>query len=1439
MLRRFLGCAALIIGLVHSATAEFPYPANPRPCSAPGVPADCIAATDFARFLFLRSASPPLRPSDFRDDWKITSDKTGDPNIDNNPQELFGVKGASVDLAWQITTGRPDVVIAVLDSGINWQNRLPDLVNKFYLHRPELPLPEGSQNARDPWDRNHDGVFNIRDYLATGGHAADSRVSDQNGNGVIDPEDLIFLFSDGVDDDGNGYIDDISGWDFFEDDNDALDEVLYGHGTGEATDSTAEANNGGDVGTCPNCMALMIRVGDSFVTDVNAFGRGVLYATDNGALVIQEALGTLNNSSFAQAAIDYAYERGVVVMASAADEQSNHHNYPANYNHTVAVNSVTKFTELAGIVMEPRSYLYLNGCTNFSPHIAVAVPSSACSSEATGKSSGMAGLLYSAALNEIDRGRLTSYPNGDGSFASFPLSAEEVRQLFIMSADDINFDARPDEGLPRNYDVSGDFPVAAKSERFPSIAGFDQYFGYGRINADSAVRRVAEGRIPPEAAIALPGWFETIDRDSGSIELHGRVAANRAASYSYSVDVAPGVQPAEADFQTISTVEDLSAPTSGALASLPIAALAARMPHGVEGPAVDDNGKPDPDRFTFTVRVRVTDDRGLRGEDRRALFLHRDADLITATPVFLGTDGGASQIFADLTGDGIDELIVVTSDGLIHAYQGRELREAPGWPVHTDAMEVQLESPAFASGAIAVPYTPVLGAPAVGDLDRDGSPEVVVADLYGKLYVWDHRGQRRAGFPVKTLPQFSTTLRSERDPSTPEGRVPDRINRLDRDNRLARGFGAGPALGNLDGSPDGSLEIIAGATDRHVYAWYADGTPVPGWPALIKDPSKLQSVDPVTNTVVIRAGSRQRMGSKIIVPPSLGDVDGDGRLNVVTGVNEAYLERPNAVFNSQIVQFLMLGGVLESGNGRLYALHPEGTARGANPLPFGWNPDAFLPGWPVRIAMLTTELLPVVGTGVNGPPALADLDGDGAAEIAGFTFLGPAYIYNGQGGSFIGEARPGVPRTLEADVFGVESNSIDGPAYPSLGGGVFAEMQGPGTGFQYIAPTTGLGKSVDAALAAKQTPAELQVGIWDVATAAGRPDSTRFRPGFPRVVNDLQFLTSPTVADIDGDGIAESLSGSGVYDLHAFRIDGSEAEGWPKFTGGWTVASPAVGDIDGDGRLEVAVVTREGYLFLWATRGPECGNIPWRLYHHDQWSTGNYSTDARPPAALHGSLAAQADGSLRLAVADVPGDDAYCGSAAELDVRWSRYPIEQQAQFDTAERLLVSDVPAEGGRGRNVVLRLQPAIPQVGSFYVAARTRDDAGNPSALVDLGSLVVRIDPTATPTITSTPTPTATATPTPTASLTPTSTSSTTATATGTPSLLPTSTHTVRLPTRTSTPAAHDDGGCAIGSQASRSTGGTWLIMIAALLWRLLRPSVRTVRAAARRSGRLHRR
>src|SRR5207248_6247389 len=117
----------------------------------------------------------------------------------------------------------------------------------------------------------------------------------------------------------------------------------------------------------------------------------------------------------------------------------------AALNHTMVVNSVTHFVDETPDQLKPyeqpstqgqqvpKTYLAFNGCTNFGGYTWVSVESNSCSSDATGQSSGMAGLLYSAARNAVDQGDIQ--PDASGR----PLSAEEAKQLFRLAPHDVGF----------------------------------------------------------------------------------------------------------------------------------------------------------------------------------------------------------------------------------------------------------------------------------------------------------------------------------------------------------------------------------------------------------------------------------------------------------------------------------------------------------------------------------------------------------------------------------------------------------------------------------------------------------------------------------------------------------------------------------------------------------------------------------------------------------------------------------------------------------------------------------------------------------------------------------------------------------------------------------------------------------------------------------------
>jgi hypothetical protein len=1401
-IRAVLLAFALACVLAPAAGADFPY--MPPSGGNPHDPATW-------------KLPPGETPTNFGDDWKLaaTPEQSAQTDALVNPKadELCGVRGDSVvdknatfptgtsscipagspvRTAFEQTLGRPDVVIAVLDSGIEWNNpgAMIAVRDKVHLNQGELPAPRhdlatslvpgqdcsrfsaasgGDYSAHGDYDVNGDGVLNVLDY------GCDSRVAAVvNGTGrlhslrhgppgTLTPEDLILAFSDGVDHDGNGFASDIAGWNFVDDNNDPYDDVQYGHGTGEAEDSNGEANTSQELGTCPDCEVLPLRVGESFITDVNRFAQAALYATDSGSSVIQEALGTLNSTQFARQAIEYAYHHGVAVIASAADEAAEHHNQPGSLPDTIVVNSVTKYDST--FTSTPPSYLQLNGCTNFGPRVTMSVPSSSCSSEATGKSAGVAGLIYSAALNAIAAGKLK--PAGDchrvdGSRC--PITANEVRQLIASGniagtttasgpasvgtapadegagaqADDVNFAAAPETAcssaptpactdpnantvFAADLDGGIDAPVA-NTHRYHARKGYDEFYGYGRLNADKAVSAAAEGTIPPEAEITSPDWFQQVDPRLAEIPVGGYVNARRA--YTCRVEVAPGAAPNNAavgeggDFAAASssycdghTVHDV--PFSGTLAKIDTAQLKAMFPatlgafSGNEngGLAQTSNGRPNTLPYAFTVRVVVSvpsadSSPAMTGEDRRQLFLHRDQDMVSGYPKQLGGDGDSSPLLADLDGDDRNELVVADSDGVIRAYR-RDGSELPGWPVHTEALAMHTGERAYGSVGTGH-YCAVLGALAAGDLFGDGQIDVVADDDCGHVYAWD--GQGRLVFERSSDPAYS---------GAPLG--PFETVRQGPRDRTEGGFLSSPVLARLNGTSSGPLDIIAASEDRHVYAWRPrldrlSGSTVKGFPVLVADPDKITAVDPTTNhltfsttTAQANPGIDEDQG-KIVDTPAVASLDGPGKPpSIIIGTNEEYAVNTGdeGPINAGDVTAATLGvvgqtGVLGFANGRLYAVKATGgqmTCAGGR-----CSSSAFEPGWPKKVGIIDRGLLPDVGEGIDGSPVVAPLtcpSGGSGAKIGVAPDAGPAYIFNADGSSCFGKDQSGQDNTLETD-FSAGSTQTDHPAFAAVGYPAFGSLDGQTTDF--FTPETGLMRALDVALPDYQGGQDF-IGAWNPATG-------QQSPGFPAEMNDLQFLTGPVVGDITGGAGQDVIGGSASMDLAAFNAAGQPASAvWPKLTGDWTVATPTLGsfgtiDSSASAHKNVVSLTRSGTLAVYSTPAAACSPSSSPRFHHDDWNSGDYTVDAVPPGT---PLGARVSG--RTLHFTAPGGDLMCGTAKSYEVVRSSAPITAS---NFAQAASLSDAPEPAAAGARQAFALPAGL----HGYVAIRAADEAGNVS-------------------------------------------------------------------------------------------------------------------------------
>jgi hypothetical protein len=205
----------------------------------------------------------------------------------------------------------------------------------------------------------------------------------------------------GIDDDGNGYIDDINGWNFGvgQNNNNVLPgttTIGQGHGTHVAGTIAAMNNNLGATGIAYNAQIMAIRMGDvsaqGYFTNSGNLANAIRYAVDNGARVINMSLGWSDSTELGNA-LAYAASHNVVVVSAAGNEAASSPGVPATYatQHGIAVGAVNSnkamasFSNRAGLppldyVVAPgvgiystlpnNTYASRSGTSMASPHVA-------------------------------------------------------------------------------------------------------------------------------------------------------------------------------------------------------------------------------------------------------------------------------------------------------------------------------------------------------------------------------------------------------------------------------------------------------------------------------------------------------------------------------------------------------------------------------------------------------------------------------------------------------------------------------------------------------------------------------------------------------------------------------------------------------------------------------------------------------------------------------------------------------------------------------------------------------------------------------------------------------------------------------------------------------------------------------------------------------------
>lgn len=202
----------------------------------------------------------------------------------NNTEHKLDItsEGEEADIdapeAWDITTGNSGVVIAVMDTGVDYEH--PDLSDNIWVNAGEIP-------------------------------------------------------DNGIDDDGNGYVDDVRGWDFVDHDNNPIDP--QGHGTHVSGIIAAKGDNeDGITGICWVAQIMPLRVSNALgIISVADEISAIDYAINNDAKIINASFGGYNYSLAERIAIDNANSAGILFVASAGNDGTDNDSkpyYPAGYD---------------------------------------------------------------------------------------------------------------------------------------------------------------------------------------------------------------------------------------------------------------------------------------------------------------------------------------------------------------------------------------------------------------------------------------------------------------------------------------------------------------------------------------------------------------------------------------------------------------------------------------------------------------------------------------------------------------------------------------------------------------------------------------------------------------------------------------------------------------------------------------------------------------------------------------------------------------------------------------------------------------------------------------------------------------------------------------------------------------------------------------------------
>jgi subtilisin family serine protease len=615
-----------------------------------------------------------------------------------------------------------------------------------------------------------------------------------------------------IDDDNNGLVDDVLGWDFSGDellppleivgDNDITDDV--GHGTHVAGTIAAAVNNSmGIAGVCANARVIGARIFPNPFFSVSA--QAIYYTVDRGARVINMSWGGSFRSRAIEDALQYAHDRGVVLVCSMGNSGRDEIFYPSGYTTTIGVGSSTATDRLSSF-------------STYNDFVDIVAPGQdILSLRAAGTD------LYADVgepnVHVIDEhyliasGTSMSSPHAAGAAAvllSFApgLSNERVREILRASADDIVFPYGPDSlnlpGLDR-YTGAGRINLERAMSMLPGILVdvTNHPRGVQLSEADTVITGRIEGRNaaeitaqlsplhPPDAIDWTSLGPDRVQIDNGSFQIRLPEAATLSGPYTLRIDAGVDAVLDWPFWFGSTTIAEINSPVPTDTIQLlrPIVGTAyapdftsymltavGPLPSLEQHPIASSSVY----RWNDTLAYWRTD--ALAGGAYNLILsvgtasgtnadtvqvLVRDA-FLSGFPVDLPSPAHFSVATVNLDGADGEEIICPTSSGLYVLQSNGGIY--PGWPRATSF--------------------DVSTAPAVADLDRDGKFEIIVASN-SYMHVYAFIGEAFAGWPQLFLGGsgvFGNSL---------------------------------PVIGDVDGT--GGLEVAG--IDRHgrIKIWHSDG----------------------------------------------------------------------------------------------------------------------------------------------------------------------------------------------------------------------------------------------------------------------------------------------------------------------------------------------------------------------------------------------------------------------------------------------------------------------------------------------------------------------------------------------------------------------------------------------------------------------------------------